>query len=286
MTGAPGPELDLHPLGDLSDLVEPAPLDDQSDDPELTIAGDHGTRWRARDLRMISLGSLKSAARLKTADLSFLSAVFDGERAAFEPWLSLRLIDHERIASWAAYQRASPFEAEECEPDVAVRRVEWDVYRDVARFRAAPDKSAYLRGDTQVDSCIRFGRLAELPRLAAAVREGIEVMAGGVVVHAADRQDVIWRRLHLSVAAADTTMNLDYAPWMTRCGEAESWAHRWSELVDSLGDEAGLVPGSDVRVTYEDSFAELVARTHRFPRPPVERWLGSTERDLPSALFY
>ncbi len=128
-------------------------------------------------------------------------------------WLSLRLAERDRTVSWAVYQLASSDEREEWElvyPDVAWRRVEWDKFRDLDRFRAAPDKAAYLRGDTQIDSRIRFGRLVELPRLAAAVREGIDVMAGGVVVHAADRPDMAWENLRVSVADKEMVMNLDY----------------------------------------------------------------------------
>ena len=247
-----------------------------SDGTDLDIAGDRGTRRDVRGLPRIGPGSLKGAAQLKTVDFSLVSAVFDGERVAFEPWLSLRLMEPDRIVSWAAYQPASsdkPEAGRPVPPDVMWRRAEWNKFRDVDRFRVAPDRAAYLRGNTQIDSRIRFGRLADLPRLAAAVREGVEVLADGVVVHAADRPDMVWQRLYVSVADEKIVMNLDYAPWATRCGEVESWAERWSTLVDSL-DDAGTVPGGDVMVRYEDSFEELVARTRRFPRPDVDdRWL-------------
>ena len=248
-----------------------------SSESDLTIAGDQGTRRNVRNLRRIGPGSLKAAARVKTADFTLLAADFGGEEVAFEPWLSLRLIEPGRIVSWAVYQPASSDDPEEGStyPDVAWRRVEWDRMRDADRFRVAPDKAAYLRGDTQIESRIRFGRLAELPQLAEAVREGVEVMAAGVVVHAADRPDMAWQRLYVAVADERAVMNLDYAPWATRCGEVESWAYHWSTLIDALGDEGAVVPDGDITVTYEDSFEELVARTRRFPEPKVDSWLAA-----------
>ena len=246
------------------------------DDTDLAIAGEPGARRDVRELPRISPSSLKGAAQLKTADLSRVSAVFDGERVEFEPWLSLRLIERDRIVSWAVYQPASSNEHEEAKPrppDVAWRRVEWDNSRDVHRFKAALDKAAYLRGDTQIDSRIRFGRLAELPRRAAAGHAGSPALPGGGGAPAADRPDVIWQRLYVSVADVKVVMNLDYAPWATRCGEVESWAYSWSTLVDSLEDD-GTVPGIEIMVRYQDSFEELVTRTRRSPRPHVDdRWL-------------
>ena len=197
-----------------------------SDDMDLAVAGDRGTRRHVLDLWRIRPGSLKAAGRVKTVDFCLLRADFDSEEVAFSPWLSLRLMEHDHIVSWAAYQPASSDDPEEGSvyPDVAWRRAEWDQARDTDRFRAAPDKAAYLRGDTQIDSRIRFGRLAELPRLAAAVREGVELIAGGMVVHAADRPDMVWQNLRVSVLDAEMVMSLDYAPRATRCGEVESWA--------------------------------------------------------------
>jgi hypothetical protein len=249
-----------------------------SDDADLAIAGDLGTRLYARSLRKISTGSLKWAALVKTADFTLLRADFNGEEVVFEPWLSLRLVERDRIVSWAAYRPASSDDREDGSPypDVAWRRVEWDRFRDTHRFRAAPDKAAYLRGNTQIDSRIRFGRLAELPRLAAALRDGVEVMAGGVVVHAADRPDVAWTNLRVAVAE-ESVMTLEYAPWATRCGEVESWAERWSTLIDSLDDTGTVAPDGDIIVSYENSFDELVAWTRRFPRPVVDPGLAVHE---------
>jgi hypothetical protein len=95
-----------------------------------------------------------------------------------------------------------------------------------------------------------------------------------VVVHGADRPDMIWQRRYVSVADAKCVMNLDYAPRVTRCGEVESWAQRWSTLIDSLDDTGTLVPDGDITVSYEASSEELVVRTHRFPRPEVDPWLA------------
>ena len=247
-----------------------------SDDIDLTIAGDRGARRDVQDLTRIGPGSLRVAASVKTADFSFITADFDGEEIAFSLWLSLRLVEPDRIVSWAVYQPASSDEPEEgsAYPDVVWRRAEWDKFQDYDRFRAAPDKAAYLRGDTQIDSRIRFGRLAELPRLAAAVREGVEVMAGGVCVHAANRWDMALQNLRVSVADKEMVMTLDYAPWSTRCGEVESWAQRWSTLVDALDETGTVVPDGPITVTYENSFEELVARTRRSPRPDVDSWLA------------
>lgn len=244
-----------------------------SDDIDRSVAGDPGTRRDVRNLPRISPSSLKGAAQLKVVDFRLLSAAFSGQEVAFEPWLSLRLMESDRIVSWAAYQPASSDDREGQLPDVAWRRAEWDKFRDIDRFRAAPDKAAYLRGNGQIDSRIRFGRLAELPRLAEAIREGVEVMVGGVVVHAAERPEMIWQRLHVAVADERAVMNLDYAPWATRCGEVESWAHRWSTFMDSMGDERITVPDSDITVRYEDSFEDLVARTYRFPQASADYWL-------------
>lgn len=241
-------------------------------DTDRAVVGDRGTRWKVRDLSPVGPGGLKSAALVKTADFGLVYADFDGEEVVFGRWLSLRLVESHRIVSWAAYQPASSDEPEEgsTAPDVAWRRVEWDRSRDIDRFQAAEDKAAYLRGDTQLDSCIRFGRLAELPRLAAAVREGVEVMKGGVVVHAADRPDMAWQSLHVAVMDGEMVMDLDYAPWATRCGEVERWAQRWSMLVDSLDETGTIAPDGDITVSYENSLAELDARTRRFPHPDNE----------------
>ena len=283
MTGMPNstdPEPPFIYLGHIDDFVDQAPQDaddPRDDDPDLAVAGDQGTRRYTRDRPHVGVGTLKWAAGVKTADFSLLRADFCGEEVVFEPWLSLRLVEHHRIVSWAAYQPASSDEPEEGSvyPDVAWRRVEWDLLRDADRFRAAPDKCTYLRGDTQIDSRIRFGRLAELPRLAAAIREGIEVMAGGVVVHAVDRPDMAWLRLHVSATDMKAVLNLDYAPRVTRCGKVESWAQRWSTMIDSLDDTGAVEPDGVVTVSYELSYDELIAWTHRFPRPTVDRWLAA-----------
>ena len=245
-----------------------------SDDIDLSVAGDRGTRRDVEALTRVGPTALKSAALVKTADFNLLRADFDGEEVVFSLWLSLRLIEPHRIMSWAAYQPASSDEPEEgsAYPDVAWRRVEWDRSRDEKRFRAAPDKAAYLRGDTQIDSRIRFGRLAELPRLAAAVHEGIDVLAGGVVVHAADRPDMVWERLHVSVADEKMVMNLDYAPWGTRCGEVERWAQQWSILIDALDDGGTVRPDQSITVSYKNSFDELITRTRRYSGSDLD-WL-------------
>lgn len=245
-----------------------------SDDVDLAIAGDRGTRRDVQALRRINPGGLKAAALVKTADFSLLRADFDGEEVVFSLWLSLRLVEPYRIVSWAAYQPASSDEPEEGStfPDVAWRRVEWNLSRDIDRFRAAPDKAAYLRGDTQTDSRIRFGRLAELPRLAEAISEGIDVMTSGVVVHAADRPDMIWQSLHAAVEDEKMVMNLEYAPWSTRCGEVERWAQRWSELVDSLDDEGTVSPDGHITVSYDNSFDKLVAQTRHYSGSDLD-WL-------------
>ena len=266
-------------LGNINDMIEPAPQDGDGlrADPEPAVAGDRGTRRYVPRRLLINPAVLRRAAVVKTADFPVMSAEFGGEQFTFEPWLSLRLVQRDRIVSWAAYQPGWPLgEREAGEPlplDVAWRRVEWDKRMDVVRVRAAPDKGAYLRSDTQIDSRIRFGRLAELPRLAAAVGKGVELLAAGVVVHAADRPDVVWDNLQVSVLADEMTMNLDYAPRMTRCGEVESWAERWSTLIDALDDEGTVPPDGDITVSYEDSFEELVACTRRFPQPVVDRHL-------------
>lgn len=256
-------------LGNINDFVSETPGDEDgaSDDPDLSLAGDRGTRRHVRRLPRIGLGWLKRAALVKTADFSLMRADFDGEEVVFEPWLSLRLVEPYWIGSWAVYQLASSDDPEEGSvyPDVAWRRVEWVWSRDADRIQAAPDKAAYLRGGAQLDSRIRFGRLAELPRLATAVREGIEVMAAGVVVHGTDRPDVVWQRLHVAVEDEKAVMTLDYAPWKTRCGEVESWAQRWSMLVDSLDDTGTITPDGDVTVSYEYSYEELVASIRRAP---------------------
>lgn len=238
-----------------------------SDDADLTVVGDPGTRWAVREVREINAGSLKGAALVKTADFSLLRADFDGEEVVFELWLSLRLVEPNRITSWAAYHPASSDEPEEGStyPDVAWRRVEWDRSRDYDRLQVAEDKAAYLLGDTQLDSRIRFGRLVELPQLAAAVREGVEVMKGGLVVHAADRPDMAWQSLHVTVMDGEMVMDLKYAPWATRCGEVERWAQGWSVLVDSLDDTGTVAPDGDITVSYANSFAELVVRTGLVP---------------------
>jgi hypothetical protein len=243
-----------------------------SDDTDLPVAGDRGTRLYVRGPLRIDDGALKPAALVKTADFSLLRADFDGEEVVFSPWLSLRLADSHRIVSWAAYQPASSDEPEEgaAYPDVAWRWLEWNRSQDADRFWAAPDKAAYLRGDAQFDSRIRFGRLAELPLLAEGVREGIEVLAGGVVVHGTDRPDLSYQRLFVSVADERMVMDLVYSPWATRCGEIESWAQRWSTLIETLDDEGTVVPDGPIRVMYENSYEELIARTHRSARPAVD----------------
>ena len=247
-------------------------------DVDQAVAGDRGTRRYVPSRLVIDPAALRRAAAAKTADFSLLTADFGDDRVTFEPWLSLRLVERDRIVSWGAYQLAfppgEPDDGDPVLPDVAWRRAEWDKSRDRRRLRAAPDKAAYLRGDTQIESQIRFGRLVDLPRLAAAVREGIEIVAGGVVVHAADRPDMVWESLRVSVADRKAAMNLEYAPWVMRCGEVESWGQRWSTLLDELGDEKTFSPDSDITVSYEDSFEALVAETHRFPRPDIDPWLA------------
>ena len=123
-------------------------------------------------------------------------------------------------------------------PDVVWRRAEWDKFRDVRQFEAASDKSAYLLGDTQIDSRIRFARLAEQPWLVTVLREGIDLLAAGAPVVAVHRPDVARENLRVRVFTDELVMNIDYAPRLARCGEVESWAERWSTLVDSLDDIA------------------------------------------------
>lgn len=252
-----------------------------SDDVDLAVAGDRGTRRYVRREMTITPAFLKGAALAKTVDFSVLSAEFDGEPVWFEPWLTLRLVERDSIISWGAYRLAftaeGPDDSEPALPDVAWRRVEWDRLLDPGRFRAAPDKSAYVAGDMQIDSRIRFGRLAEQPRLAAAVREGIEVLKAGVPVVAMYRQDVAWDDLRVSVFSDAMVMNLDYAPRLARCGEVERWAERWSALVDSLDDTDTLAPDGDITVSYPPSYEDLIADVRRFPEPVVDPRLAGED---------
>lgn len=252
-----------------------------SDDVDLAIAGDRGTRQYVRTELTITPAFLKGAALVKTVDFSMMSAEFDGEPVWFEPWLSLRLVERDSIISWAAYRLAftdeGPDDSEPVLPDVAWRRVEWDRLLDPGRFRAAPDKSLYVVGDMQIDSRIRFGRLAEQPRLTAAVREGIQVLAAGVPVVSMYRQDVAWDNLRVHVYSDAIEMNLDYAPRLARCGEVERWAERWSALIDSLDDTDTVAPDGDITVSYPSSYEELIADVHRFPRPNIDPRLAGEE---------
>jgi hypothetical protein len=93
-------------------------------------------------------------------------------------------------------------------------------------------------------------------------------------VHAASRPDVAWENLRVGVLADEVVMTLDYAPWISMCGELESWAERWSTAVVEW-DEAGTVlPDGDITVSREDSYEELVARVHRFPEPVIDSFLA------------
>ena len=230
---------------------------------------------------VITPAFLRRAALAKTVDFSLMTADFGGEQFSFEPWLSLRLVERDSIISWGAYQLAfggidfdDPTSAL---PNVAWRRTEWNRFVDPGRFRAAPDKSAFVMGDMQIDSRIRFGRLAELPRLAAAVREGVEVLAAGVVVHAADRPDMIWQRLRVCVLDNELVLDLDYAPRLARCGEVERWAERWSALVDSLDDTDAVAPDGDITVSYPPSYGELITEVRRFPELVVDPRLAGED---------
>lgn len=247
-------------------------------DDTFAPAGHRGTRLYSPKRLLINPALLKRTAVLKTADFSLVTADFDGERIAFQPWLSLRLVERDRIVSWAVYQPAFPSDepaSEPSRPDVVWRRAEWDRLRDIDRFRAAPDKSAYLLGDTQIDSSIQFGRLAERPRLATAVREGIEVLAAGVQVIGVSRPDVAWENLRVNVLADELVMNLDYAPWLTMCGEVEGWAERWSTMIDSWDEAGAMTPDGDITVSREDSYEELVDRVRRFPQPVIDSFLAA-----------
>lgn len=231
------------------------------DDTELGVAGDRGTRRYVPKRLMMNAPFLRQVAVAKTDDFRLLTAEFDGDRRTFEPWLSLRLMARESIVSCGVYRPAFPRDEDDVGvPDVVWRRVEWDQFRDSEQFNAAPDKAAYLLGDTQIESRIRFARLADQPRLAAALRTGIDLLSAGVRVVAVRRDDVAWENLRVCVFADEMTMNLDYAPWMARSGEVESWAERWSTLVDSLDDTGTVAPDGDITVSYGESFGELVTR--------------------------
>lgn len=239
-----------------------------SEDADLAIAGERGTRRFVPTRLMLNAPFLRRLAVAKTDDFRLLTAEFGGDRRTFEPWLSIRLADRERVVSYGVYQPAFPRDDSDVGvPDVVWRRAEWDELRDARQFDAAEDKSAYLLGDSQIESHIRFGVLAEQPRLAAALREGVDLLTAGVPVVAMRREDVAWENLRVRVSADELVMNLDYAPWLARCGEVESWAERWSTLFDSLDDTGTVAPDGDVTVSYDDSFGELVARIRRFPRP-------------------
>ena len=250
-------------------------------DGNSAVAGDRDTRRYVPTQLVIDPGSLKRAAVAKTADFSLLTAAFGGERVTFEPWVSLRLVERDKIVSWGVYQPAfppgEPEEGDPVLPDVAWRRAEWDKFRDRERLRAAPDKAAYLLGGAQIDSRIRFARLAERPRLEIALRESIELLASGVRIVGMRREDVAWQNLRVCVLADELVLNLDYSPWMARSGEIESWAERWSTLVDSLDDIGTTAPDSDITVSYPPSYEELVAEVRRFPQPDVDPWLTGEE---------
>jgi hypothetical protein len=242
------------------------------DDTDLTSAGHRGVRRYSPNRLLINLMRLKRAAMVKTADFTLMTAEFGGERITFQPWLTLRVVRRDRIVSCGVYQQAFPRDESEAGPllpDVAWRRTEWDRARDVERIDATPDKGAYLVGDEQVDSQVRFGRLADQPRLAAVLQESIEALAGGVRVVGLARPDAEWEQLRVSVLADELALTVEYAPWLAQSDAVESWAEVWLSLFESLDDTGVVAPDGDVIASYDDSFAELVAQVRRFPQPVV-----------------
>ena len=80
-------------------MNHPPQENDMSDDADLAIAGGRGTRRYVPTRLVVNAPFLRGVAVAKASDFRLLTADFDGHSRTFEPWLSFRLVERDRVVS-------------------------------------------------------------------------------------------------------------------------------------------------------------------------------------------
>ena len=204
--------------------------------------------------------SLKQIALAKIEDITMLSARFRGEQVLFEPWLTL-LIDAGTKALFLGVYRPS-FDQEEDEtqlPNLCWRRSEWIRDIDERQIGEATDRQAYLAGNTQIGSSIRFSRLDRQPALAALIQRGIAMFRSGVTVAADSRPDSTWNWLRAQATDDTIGCQIEYSPVLAQSAAIEAWAADWLQGFTSFDPAHAIEPDAEITVSFRHSLQELLA---------------------------
>jgi len=229
-----------------------------NDTPPAQATGHPGSRLARPPRFRLNTIALKQIALAKLADITLLSAEFRGEQVVFEPWISLLVDTGDKALFLGAYRPSFDAEGDTSAlPDLCWRRSEWLRDVDTAQVGNAEDRRAYLAGDTQIDSKIRFTRLDREPAFAALVDRSRATFARGVTLEPLRRPNSNWQRVVVDVADDLVAFRLDFSPLLTQSPTIETWAAQWLNTPPTLN--ATIEPDSDITLSYRRSLHELLA---------------------------
>lgn len=237
------------------------------DTPSAVNATGHpGTKLSPPARFRLSTMALKQIALAKLTDITVISTEFHGETVVFEPWLSLLVDVGRKVLFTGVYQRSfEPDDDVDALPDLCWRRSEWIRDVDTAQVGEATDRLAYLAGDTQIASTIRFSRLDQQQALAALIHSSIDQFANGTTVTRARRPEANWHWLSLIVADETFNAQVEYSPLLAQSAAIETWIPRWLNGFESLDTAHAIQPDAEITISYRPSLSELLTAVLQSP---------------------
>lgn len=212
---------------------------------------------------------LMTLAEEKMTGIQFFTAVFDGERHFFEPWISAFVHMGSTAATTAVYCVGDPAEVSATEPSVCVLRLLWDKKTDLRQAQDAYDANGpegfrdYLADGPQISTTMSFGSGSSHADALSATEALVSRLQSGLRLAPTEREwkRGDWERLRFHSSDVRLLATVDYAAGSMCSPEIDEALPSWLAQLAEISERPGMTPDDKPLVSVDPSIPEALSGT-------------------------